>query len=323
MPCYSPLLAHFIEVDGKKKLKFSNSLARSFDAGASVDGDSHLKVPCGQCIGCKLERSRQWAVRCMHEAKMHERNCFLTLTYAPEKLPEGGTLVKKHFQDFMKRLRRKFVPVMPDNLSLDEQEKWNFFYGIRFYHCGEYGENGERPHYHAILFNFFPEDAKFFTMSGDNKLYVSQILDDLWSHGFVTIGDVTFDSAAYCARYCTKKVTGSGAVSHYRGRLPEYATMSRRPGIGKAWYDKFKSDCYPSDLLIFPTANGVKKGKPPRYYDFKYGEEHPDLFEDLKERRIECAKIVSDDNTSLRLKDRLLCLKARLKGLFRPLENVL
>jgi hypothetical protein len=315
-------MASYVEENGKKFLKFSNSLSRQFVAGAKVSSEGNLRIPCGQCIGCRLERSRQWAVRCMHEAKMHERNCFLTLTYSPEKLPEGGTLVKKHFQDFMKRLRRKFVPVMPGGLSSVDSERWNFHHGIRFYHCGEYGENGERPHYHAILFNFFPEDAVFHSMSGDNKLFVSPILEELWSHGFVTIGEVTFDSAAYVARYCTKKVTGSDAVEHYRGRLPEYATMSRRPGIGKAWFDKFKGDCYPSDLMILPTANGIKKGKPPRYYDSKYAEEHPDLFEDLKETRLKVALEKSDDSSSRRLVDRLFCLKARLHRLFRPLENV-
>ena len=180
-----------------------------------------------------------------------------------------------------------------------------------------------RPHYHAILFNFDFPDKKFFRMSGDNPLYTSRILDDLWEHkGFASIGDVTFDSAAYVARYCMKKVTGKDSLDHYGSRLPEYATMSRKPGIGKAWYDKNKSDIYPSDLLIVRSPNGVKKGKPPRYYDNCLSKDDPNLFDLLKNKRIEDAKVHSDDNTSFRLKDRLICLKARLTRLFRPMEGI-
>ena len=167
---------------------------------------------------------------------MYDENCFITLTYDDDNLHSGGSLVKADFQKFMKRLRKKFGS------------------GVRYYHCGEYGEKNGRPHHHACLFNFRFPDCEPLDIAGRSSdlppLYVSRSLLELWPFGLHTIGVVTFDSAAYVARYVMKKITGDKAASHYNGRLPEYTTMSRRPGIGRAWYDKFKSDCYPSDELV-------------------------------------------------------------------------
>lgn len=213
------------------------------------------EVPCGQCIECKLERSRQWAVRCVHESKMHKQNCFLTLTYSEEKIPPHGTLRVEDWQDFAKRLRHKMGP-------------------FRFFHCGEYGEHTSRPHYHALIFGLdFHSTRKLFKYSGEHPLYRSELLDKLWGHGYVNIGELTHASAAYCASYTTKKITGQMAEYEYMridystGEVIElkhpYCTMSRRPGIGKPWLDKFKSDVYMSDEVI---SNG-HKAKPPKYYD--------------------------------------------------------
>src|SRR4051794_29862641 len=103
MPCFRPLKGYRARVTnpdtGKRSIVFN--ARKGFN-------DLPVDLPCGQCIGCRLERSRQWAIRCSHEAKLHEENCFITLTYAPEHLPPGGTLVVKDFQDFMKRLRFEF-----------------------------------------------------------------------------------------------------------------------------------------------------------------------------------------------------------------------
>ena len=170
-------------------------------------------VACGQCVGCRLERSRQWAIRCVHESQMHEQNCFITLTYSDEFLPENGSLQLKHFQDFMKRLR------------------FHVGGGIRFFHCGEYGEENGRPHHHAIIFNHDFADKKVWKTNNGVVLYRSKILEELWPYGFATVGCVSFESAAYVARYITKKVNGDMADSHYLGREPEYITMSRRPGV--------------------------------------------------------------------------------------------
>jgi hypothetical protein len=131
MPCYFPITA-WRSKDGKNE---AGKWPVVFKPTAGYL-DKELKLPCGRCIGCRLERSRQWAVRCVHEASLHEKNCFITLTYSPENLPKDGSLDVSHFQKFMKRFRKRFGP------------------GIRFFHCGEYGESLSRPHYHACIFGF-------------------------------------------------------------------------------------------------------------------------------------------------------------------------
>lgn len=134
-------------------------------------GAKFIQLPCGQCIGCRLAHSRDWATRCVHEAHMHDHNCFITLTYSPENLPEGGTLVRKHFTDFMKRLRKA--------LSVDD-------ISIRFFGCGEYGSKLERPHYHAIIFGYdFPD--KTLHKAGRFNLFRSSLLERCWTLAFLLL----------------------------------------------------------------------------------------------------------------------------------------
>lgn len=200
MPCYSPLSGYRSikpNQNGKYPIMFSQRDGFS---------DIPIDVPCGRCIGCKLERSRQWATRCMHEASMHKKNVFITLTYSDEHLPYDQSLDLDHFQKFMKRLRKKHPHV-------------------RFYHCGEYGEKTGRPHYHAILFNCDFLDKKIYTIRNENPVYVSQELNNIWGYGLCEIGSVTFESAGYVARYCTKKITGDFAEEHYQWLLPNGETL--------------------------------------------------------------------------------------------------
>lgn len=243
MPCYSPLRAVLITGPEGRRLAFNNK-----------EGGKSVSLPCGRCIGCRLERARQWAVRIMHESKTHETNSFITLTYDPENLPANGTLNVEDPQRFMKRLRKKLSPLK-----------------IRFFLCGEYGEELSRPHYHAIIFGYnFPDKIQYSEKNGFT-LYESKELSEAWGLGRCRIGNVTFDSAAYVANYATKKITGPPAADHYKGRKPEFLLMSRRPGIGKSWYEKFSSDVYPSDEVII---NG-KQTRPPRYYDNLYEKADP------------------------------------------------
>lgn len=309
MPCFHPLQGFFlVEANGTRTFKFSNINARLFKQGKSPIGDNNVSIPCGKCVGCRLERSRQWALRCMHEASLHERNCFLTLTYSDEYLPPDRSLNVSHFQLFFKRLRKKYGD------------------GIRFYHCGEYGDQLGRPHYHACVFNFDFPDKVFYKMSNGERLFTSESLSTLWGFGFCTIGALTFESAAYVARYCMKKVNGDMADDHYcvvdpdSGRVfkvkPEYATMSRRPGIGRGWYEKYSSDAYPSDYLV---VNGVKC-KPPRYYDRCFEVDDPDGFSALKQKREDFAKL-ADDNSSDRLLVKEKIQLARAGKLIRSIEG--
>jgi len=229
-----------------------------------------LSLPCGRCIGCRLERSRQWSVRIMHEAKMHLENSFVTLTYSPEFFPKDGSLSVDHCQLFLKRLRSRLSPLK-----------------IRFFLCGEYGETFGRPHYHAIIFGYaFPDKVPLFGSVGSTgkfQLFDSELLSDTWGFGQVRIGEVSSDSASYVANYATKKIIGSPEVvnAHYRGRTPEFLLMSRRPGIGRSWYDSFSTDVFPSDEVI---VKGLQ-ARPPRYYSSLLESQDPEAYEAIRSKR--------------------------------------
>lgn len=313
MACFRPIRAWRSKIanpTGKRSLVFKESEASMHFAP--------IDIPCGQCIGCKLERSRQWAVRCMHESSMYDDNCYITLTYDDEHLPSDGSVHVEHFQKFMKRLRKKYP-----------REKGN---SIRFFHCGEYGEVCKycglsefyckcpkfvptlgRPHYHACLFNFDFEDKELLKIKDGNRLYTSSILEKLWPYGFCSIGAVTFASAAYVARYITKKINGEKSEEHYKGRKPEYITMSRRPGIGKDWFDEFRSDL-DNDFCV---VNGKKVGLP-KFYDSQLSD--IELKERKKKRRYAAIEH-EENNTGKRLYSRERCQEARANLLKRSFEN--
>lgn len=260
MPCYRPLQGYrgrVVNASGKSSLVFGPEGGRY---GFPVT------IPCGRCIGCRLERSRQWAIRLVHEGSLHEEKCFLTLTYDPAHYPPDGSLDVAEFQRFMKRLRKRVAPTK-----------------LRFFHCGEYGERLGRPHYHCILFGFSFPDKKLFRRGSEPSLhlYTSELLSELWPLGFSTIGQVTFESAAYVARYVVKKWLGPGAAEHYSGRKPEYTTMSRRPGIGSAWLEKFQSDVFPADEVVLRG----RKMAPPKFYRQRYELLEPEQAALLKLKR--------------------------------------
>lgn len=259
--------------------------------------EKELTLPCGQCQGCRLERSRQWATRCMHEAQMHTHNCFITLTYNDEN--HQYDLIYRHFQKFIKRLRKATRT------------------RIRYYMAGEYGSLNNRPHFHACLFGYdFPDRKIFRQLPSGSLLYTSELLASLWPFGYSSIGDVTFESAAYVARYVMKKVTGKNAADHYQamdpntGELrpitPEFNRMSLKPGIGAEFFNKYMSDIYPVGTCII---NGQKQ-KPPRYYEKRYAELKPIEQEQLAYDRAQ--KIDYADLTAQRLADRETVCKAKL-----------
>jgi hypothetical protein len=289
-----------------------------------------LKVACGQCVGCRLDHSLRWATRCMHESKSYEENTFITLTYSDEHLPRDMSLSLKEFQLFAKRLRKSISPKK-----------------IKIFHCGEYSPkrpryfapgttvhpdtipDGQRPHYHAIIFNHDFSDKELWSVRNDIRVYTSDSLSRLWRKGFVTCGDVTFESAAYVARYTVKKLNGSLAqkpdsktgLRPYERVCPvtgnileverEYATMSN--GIGLQFYNEFNSDIYPGDHVVI---NGYET-RPPRYYDDLYSEKNPDVMESIKERRIQEMELHVADNTPDRLEQREKVKLAQLAMLKR------
>jgi hypothetical protein len=276
MTCYHPIIAYEVVgkygPNGKKRIVFDNSDMR--------DRYKQVQLPCGQCIGCRLAHSKMWAIRCVHESKMHECNSYLTLTYNDDSIPWSSvtgeqTLVKKHLQDFMKRLRKHL-------------EKFDI--QVRFFACGEYGETTHRPHYHVILFGYDFPDKVFHTISKDgNPYYVSPTLEKIWSHGQCLVANVTYETCAYVARYVTKKITGEAAKDVYEGIQPEFVNMSRRPGIAKEWFDKYYKDVYPYDEVVIDG----RKLRPPRYYDSKYEEINAPQLEAIKEKRVAKAERAS------------------------------
>lgn len=275
MPCYHPAIAYrsrLLNKNGKRELVFNPRDAYN---------DLRVTIPCGQCIGCRLERSRQWAIRCVHESQLHEENCFITLTFNDENLHPAGTLVKPDFQNFMKRLRKWIEPIK-----------------VRYFHCGEYGELNQRPHHHAILFGIDFPDKQLLSNERDVKLYTSEELDSIWGLGFATIGDVTFESSAYVARYCTKKVTGDKADEFYKDRVPPYNTMSRKPGIASGWYDKYQSDVFPSDRVVIRSDVICT---PPKFYDKLLEQTEPKQYNKIKSQRLSAARRRAPDNSLERL----------------------
>jgi hypothetical protein len=240
-------------------------------------------------------------------------SCFITLTYNDDYVPyrpiidsnsneitgKIQTLRPRDFVLFMKRLRKKLEPQK-----------------VRFFHCGEYGEKFERPHHHACLFGWKPPDLKLFKTINNVPLFRSAILEEIWPFGYVTVGAVTFESAAYVARYIMKKQNGDKADEHYKGRLPEYITMSRRPGLAHDWLDKYLSDVYPQDSVII-RDNLICK--PPKYYDNIYDSTNHDSYVKIKERRKTLAS-ENPNNTPERLKIREEVKKDKLTRLIRTLE---
>lgn len=303
MPCYSPLLAYRIFVKNEPKIVFNKPSGQS-----PYSEQKGFNVPCGKCWGCRLNHARQWAIRCTHEAQYYDEelklpSCFITLTFNSDYLLKREnplSLNKRDFQLFMKRLRKKY-PNIP----------------IRYYHSGEYGEKNGRPHYHAIIFGVNFND-RILWKSKPHKLYTSETLNGLWPYGYSTIGNVSFETASYTARYIMKKRYGEDASSHYNNRIPEYSTMSLGNGkdtfgLGYGFFKKYKKDIYPNDYVV--TRYGFKV-KPPRYYDSLLSEGER---EELKIARRERAE---DPYTDIR-DPRWKRLKEREKHKILELERIL
>lgn len=302
MPCYSPITGYrsrYKSKNGKRPLVFS---------GKDGYTDLQVTVPCGKCYGCRLEYSRQWAIRCVHEAQLHENNAFITLTYAPEKLPEDHSVSKEELQKFFKRLRKTTGKK------------------LRYFACGEYGKQKNRPHYHAIIFGYDFPDRTLYSKSNGNLLYRSETLEKCWTKGFSTIGHVTFESCAYVARYVMKKYTNkdedkvkdaytmvdqdTGEAHHMS---PEFCLMSRRPGIGHDWLHQYKNDTNKDYITIRGTKMSL-----PKYYDMlleKYGE-------DMETRKIDRRKKVDKkEQTHERLNTRETVKRKQTENLVRHFED--
>lgn len=255
--------------------------------------DRHLELPCGQCQGCRLDQAADWALRCEHEAKQHRHEdgspntSFLTLTFSDEGLArrqaEHGThpasLSVRDWQLFAKRVRKELGP-------------------FRFIMSAEYGEGDlKRPHYHAILFGQdFGEDKTLWAIRNGNPSFRSQKLEKLWPYGFHDIGLAVPETINYVCRYVMKKQRGINRkepierIDIRTGEAvsvcAEFALMSRRPGIGTAWWNENKRDAFPSDFLI---TQG-RRTRVPKFYLNKLEEENPDAARKVRAKRAKKAK---------------------------------
>jgi len=269
-----------------------------------ITGD--IELPCGQCIGCRMRRASDWSLRCMHEAALHEENCFITLTYARDCLPPDGSLCHADFQKFLKRVRKKKGK-------------------CRFYMCGEYGPLNERPHYHACLFGLDFTDRVPQGKSESGEIYYdSKELSDLWGHGMVSVQNLNAKTASYTARYIMKKALGTTKTSAYaqidedgvcKELKPEYAAMSLKPGIGAGWYDKYMRDVYPHDFVI---QDGVER-TPPKYYDKLFKRSKDMRLDNVEFARQKRAMSARGDNTDERRAVREKVHEAKVRNLKRDL----
>ncbi len=256
-----------------------------------------------------------WAMRIIHEASLHldhYGNSWITLTYRSKHecsaeqfdqghyVPDDYSLNKKHFQKFIKRLRK------------------NFPQKIRYFHCGEYGDENLRPHYHACLFNCSFNDKVVEQDDQGIVTYSSPTLEKLWPYGFCTVGELNFTTAAYTAGYIVKKITGNLAMEAYLRNdedgvaywvVPPYVTMSLKPGIGAEFYEKYKDDFFPSDESPVPGKGIINKV--PRYYESILANENPELLEMVKQLRQTFIEAHREDYTPERLKAKYDCAKAR------------
>lgn len=310
MACYHPLTAFARTPPGstKKELTFNFGGDPPY---VFVDGHLYsekLKIPCGQCDGCRMDYARQWAIRCALEAKQWVHNYFVTLTYNDEFVPivphewveldtgeyhcdDVMTLVPDHLRDFMKRLRRNF-----------EREKG--FDGVRFYACGEYGPKNMRPHYHLILFNCPLDDLELIGRRDGYVYYRSSFVEKAWSErlhfdgksvrwpmGFVQICDFTYETAAYVARYMLKKHKGLDADFYEKaGIAPEFTRCSRRPGIAARYYEENRDMIYEFDQVNVLGGKGqVLKAHPPKYFDRLFDVDNPEQLCMIKEKRKDTA----------------------------------
>lgn len=244
------------------------------------------EVACGQCNDCRIEKAREWAIRAMHEAQMHPKNCFITLTYNNEHVPKDGSLRLEEWQAFAQRLRKAKGP-------------------FRYMHVGEYGAENRRPHYHALIFGHnFEEDRAIWKedASTGRRYYRSPLLAKLWPKGFHDVQDMSREAANYVCQYAVKKIMGtsvkadeerSARYGRYDPSTGEYWevaeetwSMSLRPGIGESWFKKYSGDIFPADHAV---VNG-REQKTPRYYMRLLEKENKELHARIKDKRTARAK---------------------------------
>ncbi len=287
-----------------------------------------MAVACNQCLGCRTDHRIMWAIRIVHESYLHRDthgNSWLTLTYR-----DPGECTDQQFKD------GHYIPadysLHPSHVSkfIRTLRDANKDHKIRYFYCGEYGDQNWRPHYHICLFNHQFHDQQLFKDDEGFYTYTSPILDKLWPYGFSTVAELNYETVAYTAGYAAKKITGQRAIEHYlrcdeHGEaywlLPEYIRMStgrKKPcGLGAEYYAEFKKDIFPSDETPVPGHGTVQLV--PRYYTEILTKEDPATLELVKDLRQTFIKAHRADYTPERLRDKYICARAKANTLKRNL----
>jgi len=306
MPCYTPLKGYKDPISG----------GLTFNQKGTAQA---MEVACGSCLGCRLDHALMWAIRIVHESYLHvddQGNSFITLTYrdpsectteqyeAGDYIPADYSLRPDDVSKFIRRLRKSVS------------------HKIRYFYCGEYGDENQRPHYHVCLFNQSFNDQVLLKDEQGYYTYTSETLEKLWPFGFSTVQELNFETAGYCAKYSLKKITGEKAKDHYLRcdeygeaywLLPEYIRMStgrKKPcGLGAGFYEKFRNDIWPSDEVPVPGKGVIKKV--PRYYQNILKADDPATLTIIKELRRKYHEANKADFTPARLRDKYHCAKAR------------
>lgn len=298
MSCTRPIPAqqYVCEITGLPAILFKN-----------FKGAPNLELPCNKCLSCKLRKAKEWAIRCWHESQMYDENSYITLTYSDEHLPAYADLDHRDFQLFMKRLRT------------------NTGKKLSYFMCGEYGDQFHRPHYHLILFGWFPPDAKYHRTHKGNRYYKSEILDFAWKKGYTDTSTVSYKASGYIARYTLKKQLPKEDIQdryiyldsndEIQTRKLEYIRMSNNPAIGLSWIEKYAEQTIRNDYVLDPNGNQCPV---PRYY-LNYLADYVCLetSEKNKASRIEKAR-ANPDNTPDRRRQKEVCAEAKSQQLIRP-----
>lgn len=328
MACYHPRPAWQLlgvkTASGKSVISFKDPYAVPNRSRVGI------MVPCGNCIGCRLDKAQSWAIRGFHENQRYDFSSFISLTFSDDHLDPARSLIRSDFPNFMKRLRKHFQVLTSAHCEYSEhgrlrvKRKYRPFDFTHLY-CGEYGEDFSRPHYHACLFGVeFADKYYWRTTDTGSLVYRSPTLERLWPFGHCEIGSVTIESISYVARYILKKINGDAAHEHYRtvddynqevDRTPEFLGMSTRPAIGKRFIEEFSSDVFPNDCIVLPDGS---KGPVPRYYRQRFNLTNPEVSDKLRLKRVERAQ-ASPDNSPERLAVREACKQAKVKDLKRSL----
>jgi len=270
MACFKPLEAW----QSGEKHPISGRRLPTFKSAEARKDLPRVKIPCGQCFGCRSKRKGAWAIRNVHESKQHDHSYFVTLTQDDDHIPPGGALDYTHVQAAFKRLRRRVGP-------------------FRHFTVGEYGENFLRPHYHSLMYGLVLPDARLVSQGGEQPRWESAILSEAWGRGFVYVGSVTPESIAYCSNYVVDKRTGPLAEVAYRrvdpdtGEVyqvpPEFARMSLRPGIGAGAFELWSDEWYHEDCI---RARDGRPSPIPAYYDKLLTRRDAEYMETLKVARL-------------------------------------